>query len=227
MQSRTNLWAGLVVAGGILLMPTPAVAAPVYIDFGSYSAAPTSVFGAAAGAAGVWNNVATLGTFSDLLDVFGMADITVSAESADGTGGFGTTDTDRLMRDNIYTTPGKTWSVSLTGLTDGVYDVYLYEPANAFLGSGSGAVNGVAFAGINGTFNGAFVRGTNYLLLTDVAVTNGWLTATGGEAGALSGLAGMQLVDRNVSPTTVPEPGTLVLLGAALAAAGIRPRGRI
>jgi hypothetical protein len=209
MHFRKSLLPGLIAVTGLFATAAPALASSLYIDFGSSSAAPSSLFGAAAGTAGVWNNVSGLGTVADLFDAFGVrtdVDVTVSAESADGTGGGGTTDAYRLMQDNFYSTPGKTWSVWLSGLTDGLYDVYLYEPMNMFLGTGTGAVNGQTFSNINGNFGGT-------------------LSATGGETGALSGLAGLQLVDRRPSPTTpVPEPGTLLLLSAGLAAAGVRRR---
>jgi hypothetical protein len=228
MHFRKSLLPGLIAVTGLFATAAPALASSLYIDFGSSSAAPSSLFGAAAGTAGVWNNVSGLGTVADLFDAFGVrtdVDVTVSAESADGTGGGGTTDAYRLMQDNFYSTPGKTWSVWLSGLTDGLYDVYLYEPMNMFLGTGTGAVNGQTFSNINGNFGGTFIKGGNYLLLSDVLVTNGTLSATGGETGALSGLAGLQLVDRRPSPTTpVPEPGTLLLLSAGLAAAGVRRR---
>lgn len=225
MQSSKSLVLGIVIVACMLVTATAGQASTLYIDFGGSSAAPSSLFGAAADTAGVWNNVRDLGTVADLVDAFGMrsgVDITVSAESANGTGGGGTGDAYRLMQDNFYSRPGQTWSVWLSGLADGLYDVYLYEPMNIFLGTGSGSVNGVTFSNINGNFSGTFTRGGNYLLLQDVIVTNGTLSATGGETGALSGLAGLQLVDRNPPPAPVPEPGTLMLLSAALCAAGIR-----
>ena len=228
MQFSKRLVFGILFVAGTLATATPGHASSLYIDFGgSIGTAPSSLFGAAADAVGVWNNVRGLGTVDDLFDTFGSrtgVDITVSAESPDGTGGGGTADGYRLMQDNFYSTPGKTWSVWLSGLADGLYDVYLYEPMNIFLGTGSGSVNGVTFSNINGNFAGTFIRGGNYLLLSDVVVTNGTLSATGGETGALSGLAGLQLVDRNPPPAPVPEPGTLMLLSAALLAAGIRYR---
>ena len=225
MRNRESLLLRILVLSGLVATTAPAVAAPLYVDFGSYSAAPTSTFGAAAGLPGVWNNVAALGTTSNVLDAFGAVtdvDITLAAESADGTGGFGTTDAHRLLQDNFYTTPGKIWSVTVAGLTNGLYDVYLYEPMNLFLGSGGGSVNGVRFSSINGNFYGSLAEGTNYLLLTSVLVSDGTLVASGGDLSAPNGLAGMQLVDRSPAPAAVPEPAVLPLLGLALVAACVR-----
>jgi hypothetical protein len=224
---RTHRIGGIALFTLMLLPTAPAFGAPLYIDFGSYSAAPSSLFGAAADVAGAWNNVSELGTMSDLLDIFGNSSgvsITVAAASMNGTGGFGTTDPIRLMQDNFYSTPDTVWSVSFAGLTSGVYDVYLYEPMNQFLGTGGGSVNDTTFASINGGFTGTFTLGVNYLLLPDILVMNGILTARGTQAGGLSGLAGMQLVAKGGAPTPVPEPGTLALLAAALATTTFRSR---
>lgn len=223
---RHRKWLEAVALSAVFLAPAvPAFAAPLYIDFGSYSGAPSSLFGAAAVAAGVWNHIPGLGTTADLIDVSNNASgvsVTVAAEFTNGTGGFGTGDAVRMMQDNFYSTPGVAWTVSFAGLTRGLYDVYLYEPMNQFLGIGSGSVNGTAFTSINGGFTGTFTPNVNYLLLTDVLVTNGTLIATASDARALTGLAGLQLVDKSAVP--VPEPGTLALVTAALAAASLRPR---
>jgi hypothetical protein len=92
------------------------------------------------------------------------------------------------------------------------------------VGTGSGSVNGVAFASINGAFSGTFTQGANYLLLSNVLVANGILTAMGSEQGWYSGLAGMQVVDRRNAPAPVPEPSALTLLAVALITSGYRAR---
>ena len=202
-----------------IAVPLPASAASIYVDFGSYSAAPSDLFGAAAGQSGDWNRVAVAGTTTGIFDIFHNVtdvEIALSAEFLNGTGGPGTSDAQLLMNDNFYSTNGDAWSVSFSGLTSGLYDLYLYDPTNTAVGTGSGSVNGTSFTSINGAFTGTFTSGVNYLLLSSIVVTDGTLAMTGARSGSSSGLAGLQLVEREVAPTTVPEPATLMLLGAGL-----------
>ncbi len=206
---------------GLFAIARPATAASIYVDFGAFNGAPSSLFAAAAGDAGVWNNVTLLGTTSGLLAADGTATgvgITVAAASIEGTGGPGSADLQRLLHDNFLTTSSGAWSVSLTGLADGIYDLYLYDPSNSAVSSGSGSANGVSFTSINGAFNGSLISNVNYLRLSSVLVTGGLLTTTGAEAGGLSGLAGLQLVAQDVPPATVPEPGMGLLLACGLLA---------
>jgi hypothetical protein len=196
-----------------------AAAASIYVDFGAFNGAPSSAFGAAAGVAGVWNNITLLGATAGLLDTDGTltsVGITVSATSMDGTGGPGSTDAARLMHDNFFAANGGAWSVSLSGLADGSYDLYLYDPTNRAVSTGGGTANGIAFASVNGAFSGSFAAGVDYLLLNNILVTGGSLTASGTEPGGNSGLAGLQLVARDVAPTTVPEPEIATLLACGL-----------
>jgi len=194
---------------------TAAFATPLNIDFGNVDGAPPDGFAAASGQAGVWNAIADLGLTPGLVDTTGATvgvTVTVTSESPGGYGGSITVDPnfELLMDDNFYSSNGVSWSVSFTGLSDGIYTVYLYDPNNASVGTGSGVINGVSFSNINSLgpplFDPTFVEGTNYLRVNNIIVTGGVLTATGAQAGGYSGLAGMQLVQ------TVPEPATLLLL---------------
>jgi hypothetical protein len=83
-----------------------------------------------------------------------------------------------LMENSLYSFPGNSWGLSMTGLLEGICDIYLYDPHNSAVGTGSGNVNGISFANINGNFGtGAFVQGTNYHLLSGVSITGGTLFA--------------------------------------------------
>jgi hypothetical protein len=216
MRTRSIARSTTIAAFAFFGCVTPATAASIYIDFGTYNGAPSSLFGAAAGDPGVWNNVLR-GVPSDLLDTDGNASgvrVSVIATS-DGTGAGSTGDAALLMNDNFYSSAGA-WSVSFSGLDDGIYDLYLYDPANRAVSTGSGTANGVGFASINGAFSGSFTLNADYLLLSGIVVKGGLLTAGATEPGAMSGLAGLQLVATELAPTTVPEPNLAVLLACGL-----------
>lgn len=81
--ARTHRIGGIALLTLMLVPTAPAFGAPLYIDFGSHSAAPSSQLGAAADVAGAWNSVSAPGTMSDLLDILGHSSdvsITVAAE---------------------------------------------------------------------------------------------------------------------------------------------------
>ena len=117
------------------------------------------------------------------------------------------------MTDNFFSSNGQVWSVSITGLANGIYDVYLYDPHHPLVGTGAGSVNGIGFANINGNFAGlTFVEGSNYHRMSNVTVSGGLLAASASQPGTFSGLAGMQLVQL----TPIPEPSSALLLASGL-----------
>lgn len=140
-----------------------------------------------------------------------------------GSQGCSTTDFDKLVCDNFYTRNGS-WAVDVTGLLNGSYNVYLYEPSNSVVELGNGNVNGTAFDSITG---GTTVdEGVSYLSFATVNVSGGLLNVTATSIGigaAYAGLAGMQLVG---ATTPVPLPAGALLLLTALGAAGIAGRRR-
>jgi hypothetical protein len=214
----------VLLCAGALLAPDTASATPLNVDFGSGNAfgggaPPGAGFGAASGQAGVWNNIVAFNTPSGIVDVDGSAtgvSISISADDMGGVDHLSPGDANDLMEDNFFSF-GSSWSFSLTGLTDGLYDVYLYEPHHSGVSSGSGSVNGSAFSNINGNFSsGIFVLGSNYHRIDDVAVVGGTLSGVGSST-SFSGLAGLQIVP-------VPEPGSAALLGLGLT--GLAASGR-
>lgn len=192
------------------------------IDFGTGFAPPPSSFGAAAGQAGVWNTVATGGGAVGLLDLSGAPTgtmVSILGPVGEGSTGSPGNPTDELMLDYfVGNFTAATWLVSFTGLSNGSYDVYLYDPASTAVSTGNGTVNGTPYTSINGTYSSpTLTLNSNYLLLQNILVTGGTLNVYGdGTIPGLSGLAGIQLQD---SLNQVPEPSTLGLLG--IGAAGV------
>jgi hypothetical protein len=113
--------------------------------------------------------------------------------------------------------------------------VFLYDPADPAVGTGSGSVNGVSFAGANQvTLVDGFVEDENYLAVYNIDVTSGTLAILG----ALnSGVAAMEIypgavkkaaAKKGVSKETatkspakakiVPEAGSLGSLASGLLA---------
>jgi hypothetical protein len=214
-----SLWLRRLVLAALLvvLLATgrTALALAINIDFGSANPAPSSAFGAASGEVGVWNNIDEMGPSFPLVDTAGDpsgASISVLMGGMIGFGeGGGSLDANLLMTDNFFIGAGNSWSFTISGLPDGLYDVYLYEPSNTVVGTGNGTVNGDAFANINGGFSGGvFSEGSNYHRLEAVLVTGGLLNGTGTDPSGFSGLAGLQLV------SAVPEPASLTLLAAGI-----------
>ncbi len=202
----------------LLLVVNSAHATPLNFDFGSMGGLPSAGFGAASGQTGTWNKITQLATNSGIVDIYSnttSVEVTIVASIA-GNSPLPVGDANNLMEDNFYSRIGESWSISITGLTDGMYDVYLYEPHNPNVGTGSGSLNFNAFTHINGNFyNGSFVQGSNYHLLSNVDVTGGTLTANGSQPRGYSGLSGMQIVSGQQAP--VPEPATMFLFGTGIA----------
>ncbi len=215
-HNRRHLMAGFLFASGLAISAT-ALAVPINVDFGLKGHVITSTtFGAASGQTGNWNNITAFSTPSGIVDIGGNATsvaITVTAGTMGGIFPLPTGDANALMEDNFFSSSGASWTISITGLSGTLFDIYLYEPHHGAVGTGSGTVEGIAFSNINGNFSlGTFVLDSNYHLLSGVTITGGTLTATGSQPGTHSGIAGIQVVPL----AAVPEPGTLGLLTAGL-----------
>jgi len=168
------------------------------IDLSVHFGGPSDDYGAVSGQVGRWNSVESLGFTPDLLNTAAVptaVSITVSATSANGyAGGCPTVDADALVGDNFYTSYGA-WTADLDGLTNGVYQVFLYAPHNNNVATGNMLVNGIAIESVLGASDCDLSEGIGSAWVT-VTVVDGTLSLIGDPAEiptSHAGLAGIQL----------------------------------
>jgi hypothetical protein len=222
----------------IALNLSRAQASWINFDFGSATDTPSASYGGAASQAGIWNGISG-NKSSGILDVSGLAtnvSITFSGLISNNvTANLAAGDANTLMEDYFYTQPtgaptsGPGWTMNLSGLDDGIYNVYLYKPAQNGRGIGTGTLNGVGFSSTNtAVFSGTLVQNTNYLLMTSVSVIAGTLSAHGGASNFYTGLSGMQLVQvSGPSGSAVPGPAAILLLATGMAGLGLSRRRKV
>lgn len=189
------------------------------IDFGSTALTTNnSTFGAAANQPGQWNNITNLGITSNLLDAFNAStsvSLNLIAYTPAGFYGFPYDDLQRLVVDNFYSNSGSNWTVTLSGLDNGAYDVFYYGSFHYDVATGAFSINGTNVGSITGDNYTSLVQGTNWDVLNNVSVTNGTLILTSTSTSGYRGLSGLQIVQTS-SASAVPEP--LTILGAVTAA---------
>lgn len=210
------------VLGLSLLLAAEASAIPLNLDFGAQFALrkPAATFGAASGQAGVWNAITAFETPSGIVDLAGGATnvaVSITATFMEGLHQcqvFPFEDGCPLLENNFYSWGDEGWTLLITGLLDGFYDIYLYEPSNLLVSLGDGEVNDRPFANIGAEYTGSFVEGKHYVRLPDVRIEGGSLRATAStDRLGLAGLAGLQIVHAS---GTVPEPRSLALVALGL-----------
>jgi len=207
MKSFLAIVLGLAVGLG-----STAYAEPLNIDFGSvYTGLPTT-YGAQASQVGSWNDIISLGTTSDLLDVSGFTtdvSVTVSADNSNGDAVPPSINNDRrLLSDNFFSNSSSSWSVEFAGLDAGIYDVYYYAPDNTAVETGAFTVNGTPATHIVGFPGAGFLLFGNYAVVSGVSISeSGSLSLVSSTTTAgFSGLSGLQLVP------IIPEPSSSALL---------------
>jgi hypothetical protein len=214
----------------LVLLPGSALGESLNIDFGDVAGTLPlgSDFGAASGQTGAWNTINAIGTTSGLLALDGSTtdvNLTLGPEIVNpgGASGLLTGDLNLLMADFFFeSSDADLWNVTLSGIDPGVYDVYVYAPANisALQGTGSFTINGNPMSDIPGTGIVNFIQGVNFEILSGLSVTEGSIAFESTESSErFLGLSGVQLVQ-----TTVPEPATGLVLASGLAALAIRRR---
>jgi hypothetical protein len=201
-------------------MGPPLFAQSLNIDLGTSTAVPgppSSSYGAAANQAGVWSRVG-LGTTPALPDLTGAAttvSVAVTADSDQGAAATCTGDLGALVNDFVYSTAS--WNVALTGLTNGNYTLYLYEPEDESVTTGAMTVNGAPLPGLTG-HTCVLTAGVMYTT-TSVTVSSGTLTIAG-TGSEWVGLAGLQLVTGQPSGIPAASPATLLLIAVMIGAVG-------
>lgn len=93
-----------------------------------------------------------------------------------------------LFDDFFYSSDGATWVVSITGIKNGTYSLYIYAPTSSTVPTGDMTINGVFVPGIQGEY-----LGFSYLEVV-VTISDETLSMSGVNSGLKSGLAGLQLV---------------------------------
>jgi hypothetical protein len=216
-----------------MAMPKVSPAASFNIDFGNNpnGSLASSSYGAAAGQTGVWNGITSIAPTA-LVDLSGAAtgaSLSLSGLSNAQLGGIHNNpalnaDDYALVGDNFTLFTPQPWSVSITGLQNGAYTLYVYEPANLFTSSGIYTVNGVVQPELgNPAPDSPLQLNVDYAVLS-VLITTGTLDIAFDSRGfwAVSGLAGLQLVQS----VATPLPASLPLFGTGLAALGWLMRRR-
>jgi hypothetical protein len=211
-------WAVVCTAVVFVAFATTGLAQDFNVDFSSHFAGPAATFGAAASQPGTWNVITAAGP-TTLLNLNGTSSaasisVTVAAVSGFGTfngfGGSHTGDLQALLDDNFFSTLGAHWSLTISGLSNGLYDFYYYAPSNGSVDTGPFTVNGIAASSIAGDDSSPLTEGLNWEVMHDVSVTNGTMTVLSTDTGTGPlGLAGLQIA-------VVPEPSTVCLLGIGI-----------
>jgi len=176
-------------------------ASELNIDFGDGTGTPTSTFSGAGGQAGFWNPINQLG-LSILSDLNGNpqgATLNLSADTISGKSGGTATDIQNLVNDNFFSLDPTSWSVIISGIDNGLYDIVYYSPSNDVVETGEFTVNGVMAASI---FNvsvdtTSLVLGDTHSVLFDIVVENETLSLlfSNSPNSDFAGLAGLQLTN--------------------------------
>ena len=98
-----------------------------------------------------------------------------------------------LTADNFYSKNGDSWKVEITGISNGIYDIYYYAPTHSSVSTGSFYINSALQNSISGSGNNELSQGTDWGMLSGVTVSNSTLTLESNSTSGYRGLAGLQI----------------------------------
>jgi hypothetical protein len=215
--------------------PQPSAATSFNVDFGTSEGVPASSYGAAAGQAGAWNGIGATGS-TNLVGLNGAAlpgvslNLSpVSSVSGDiGGSNYTYSIYDHfLIQDNFYdfAPVGGThshWEVTLSGLDNGNYNLYVYGPRNSLVDTSAFSVNGVVQNNLHTPSGGSspLIEGVDYEIVQVLVLNHTIDMVSAPDAGTFSGLAGLQLIYTGALAAT-PLPGTLPLFAGGLGMIGL------
>ncbi|MCF3648358.1 PEP-CTERM sorting domain-containing protein [Synoicihabitans lomoniglobus] len=216
---------------GVFILGASLHAQSYNIDLGSHYTEPPNSFGGSANQPGVWNRVDTTGTTAlvDLNNLSAGATVEVLVPDGGLYGFYGNeviSDQDLLQSDRFNSPSSAAWSIEVFGLSNGLYDIYVYSS----LSTGTFTLQGQPADAISGYSPASLGHGSagspTFGLFENIAVTDGSLSffQTNTELSGFTSVAGLQIV----AASAVPEPSSYAAL-AGLAVMGFvaqRRRGR-
>tara|TARA_Y100001960_G_C14576861_1_gene778709 strand:+ start:151 stop:756 length:606 start_codon:yes stop_codon:yes gene_type:complete len=161
------------------------------IDFGAHRPDVPSGYAGAANQSGTWNKISSNST-NNLVDIDNVSTSISLEVTAQTLGGYTISGAD-LTSDNFYSSNGASWKVEITGISNGIYDIYYYAPANTAVSTGSFYINSALQNSISGSSNNVLSQGTDWDILSGVTVSNSTLTLESYSTSSFRGLAGLQI----------------------------------
>lgn len=208
----------LIIIGLAACFTQVAFAASINIDFGDDFLGLPSSYGAASSQTGHWNEIT-----SNLLDTAGLiteANLNLSANNSSGNYGTPTNNDTILLSDNFFSSNGNSWSVILSGIDEGLYNIFYYAPAHLSVSTGLFSINSTNVSSLTGSTS--LIQGISWDVLDDVSIDNsGLLIIQSEDNNDYRGLSGLQIVP----VATVPIPHAVWLFGSGIVCfLGLRKR---
>ena len=181
-----NLW-------GVVFSFSNSTSLRLNIDFGAAKTDVPSSYAGAANQSGTWNKISSNST-NNLVDIDNVS-TSISLEVTAGSlgGSYGGGSGADLIKDNFFSSNGASWKVEITGISNGIYDIYYYAPNHSAVSTGSFYINSALQNSIPGSGNNELSQGTDWGMLSGVTVSNSTLTLESYSTSSYRGLAGLQI----------------------------------